>query len=144
MTKQLRLLIAEFANTFRNIDFRKEIRRGTSVYNGIFNLLVMQGARDWMSADVPKHDDLDDHHIIPNAWCKKHLKRKAGNTILNRTPLTVETNRNVIRDRLPNEYLPELIKQNGDEQVRAILESHFISPTAFDILLREILSAQRI
>jgi len=130
-------LIAEFANTFKNIDFRKERKRGSSVYNGIFNLLVMQGARDWMSADVPKHDDLDDHHIIPNAWCKTNLKAKIGNTILNRTPLTVETNRNVIRDRLPNEYLPELIQQNGEEQVRAILESHFISPTAFDILLRD-------
>jgi hypothetical protein len=43
-------LIAEFAQRFRNLDLRKEIKRGTSVYNGIFNLLVLQrGARldDW-------------------------------------------------------------------------------------------------
>jgi hypothetical protein len=32
--------------------------------------------------------------------------------------------------------LPELIKQNGDSTVRAILESHFISSTGLAILLR--------
>ena len=130
-------LIGEFANTYRNIEFRKERQRGGSIYNGIFNLLVLKGARDWMSGDVPRHNDLDDHHIIPNAWCKENLKGKRGNTILNRSPLTVETNRSVIRDRLPNEYLPELIEENGEQQVRSILESHFISPVAFDILMRK-------
>src|SRR5204863_5589022 len=51
-------------------------------------------------------------------------------------PLTADTNRHVIKDRLPNTYLPELIKQSGEFTVRGILESHFVSPTAFDILLR--------
>jgi hypothetical protein len=40
------------------------------------------------------------------------------------------------RDRLPNAYLPELIKQNGENTVRSILESHFISPAGLAILLR--------
>ena len=50
---------------------------------------------------------------------------------------SAETNREVIKDRLPNSYLPELIAENGESAVRSILESHFISPVAFDILLRE-------
>ena len=58
-------------------------------------------------------------------------------SILNRTPLTSETNREVIRDRLPNEYLPELIAINGEDEVRGILESHFISRRAFDILMKD-------
>src|SRR5260370_3706368 len=37
-------LIAEFAQRFRNLDLRKETKQGTSVYNGIFNLLVFQVA----------------------------------------------------------------------------------------------------
>ena len=41
------------------------------------------------------------------------------------------------RHRLPNDYLPDLIEQSGEATVRAILESHFISPAAFDILLRD-------
>lgn len=129
-------LIAEFAQRFRNLDLRKETKRGSSVYNGIFNLLVLQGARDWMTGDVPQHGDLDDHHIVPDSWGKKHIKGGLISTILNRTPLTADTNRNVIGKRLPNDYLPELIEQSGEDTVRAIFESHFISPTAFDILLR--------
>lgn len=130
-------LVFEFANTFRNLDLRKETKRGTSVYNGIFNLLVLQGARDWMSGTVPQHDNLDDHHIVPASWGARNIEGGLGHTILNRTPLTAETNRQVIRDRLPNAYLPELIKASGEATVRAILESHFISPAAFAILLRD-------
>jgi hypothetical protein len=129
-------LIPEFARRFRNLDLRKETRRGTSVYNGVFNLLVLQGARDWMTGDVPQHGDLDDHHIVPSSWGKKNGLATIIGSILNRTPLTSETNRHVISDRLPNEYLPELIRENGENTVRAILESHFISPTALTILLR--------
>ncbi len=68
---------------------------------------------------------------------KDAQKPGLGNSILNRTPLTADTNRHVIRARLPNEYLPESIAQSGEETVRGILESHFISRAAFDILLRD-------
>lgn len=128
-------LIDEFKHHFRNLELRKETRRGSSVYNGIFNLLVLQGARDWMKGTVPVAGDLDDHHIVPRAWAKKQVG-SLGDSILNRTPLTAETNRHVISDRLPNEYLPELIANNGEQQVRDILASHFVSDKAFDILMR--------
>jgi hypothetical protein len=68
---------------------------------------------------------------------KTYVKSGTIGSILNRTPLTADTNRHVIKARLPNAYLPELITQSGERTVRAILESHFISPTAFDILLRQ-------
>lgn len=57
-------------------------------------------------------------------------------SVLNRTPMTSATNRNVIRDRLPNQYLPELMERAGEKHVRAILETHLISSRALDILLR--------
>lgn len=129
-------LIAEFRERFRSIDLRREVRRGTSVYNGVFNLLVLGGARDWMTGNLPQHDDLDDHHIVPKSWSRAVNLNTSIDTILNRTPMTGDTNRNVIRERLPNEYLPELIAATGEVIVRAILESHFITPAAFDILLR--------
>lgn len=129
-------LIQEFKSRFKSLELRKETKRGTSVYNGIFNLLVLQGARDWMTGNIPQHGDLDDHHIVPASWGSKHLKNNLINTILNRTPLCMDTNRHVINDTLPNEYLPELIANNGESTVRAILESHFITPAAQEILLR--------
>lgn len=130
-------LIAEFRERFRNIDLRRETRRGTSVYNGIFNLLILRGAKDWVTGSAPQHDDLDDHHIVPKVWGNENGFGSAVDTILNRTPLTSNTNRNVIRERLPNQYLPEMINANGETVVREILESHLISPAAFDILLRD-------
>lgn len=130
-------LISEFRTRFRTIDLRRETKRGTSVYNGIFNLLVLQGARDWMTGTVPQHGDLDDHHIVPKAWGKDHVLSTSIDSILNRTPLTAETNRNVIGERLPNCYLPELIKASGETAVRATLESHFVSAAGLEILLRD-------
>ena len=130
-------ILTEFGAGFRNLDLSQERRRGTSIYNGIFNLLVLHGARDWMAGTVPMYDDLDDHHIVPKSWGQDQSLGNEIDTILNRTPLTSETNRHVISNRLPNEYLPELIDANGEQMVRATLESHFISPAGFDILLRD-------
>lgn len=130
-------LIGEFRGRFKALDLRRETKRGSSVYNGIFNLLVLRGARDWMAGTVPQYGDLDDHHIVPQSWGKEHSLGSAIDSILNRTPLTADTNRKVINDRLPNEYMPEMIAANNEAAVRAILESHFISPLAFDILRRD-------
>ena len=92
---------------------------------------------------MPQYGDLDDHHIVPKSRAKELKLETSIDTILNRTPLTADTNRNVISDRLPNEYLPELIAANGEATVRATLESHFISPAAFDILLRKPFGPER-
>jgi hypothetical protein len=96
-------LIQEFGTRFRSIDLRKEVKRGTSVYNGIFNLLVIQGARDWMTGNVPQYSDLDDHHIIPVSKAATLGVGGLIHSILNRTPLTADTNRHVIGDRWPSE-----------------------------------------
>lgn len=130
-------LIAEFSQRFRNLELRKETNSGSSIYKGIFNLLVLKGARDWMTSDVPHHDELDDHHIVPASWGKEHIKSGLIHSILNRTPISADTNRKVIGNRLPNDYLPGLIKENGENTVRSIMESHLISKTALSILLRD-------
>ena len=130
-------LIADFRRSFRELDLTRETRKGTSVYNGIFNLLVIRGARDWVTGNVPQHGDLDDHHIVPKGHSDSLALRTSIDTILNRSPLTGKTNREVIRDRLPNEYLPELIAGSSEAEVLSILESHFISRRAFEILMKD-------
>ena len=130
-------LLQEFRLRFNNLELRREVKRGTSVYNGIFNLLIIQGARDFVSGNVPQHGDLDDHHIIPASKATDLETGGLIHSILNRTPLTAETNRRVVLDRYPNEYLPEMIEQSGEETVRSVLESHFISSQAQEILLRK-------
>lgn len=129
-------LIREFNERFRGLELRK-IMKGTSIYKGIFNLLVLQGSRDWITGKSPQHNDLGDHHIVPASWGKSHLEGSSMNTILNRTLLSADTNRNVINNRLPNEYLPELVKGSSEEQIREILDSHLISSDAQEILMRD-------
>lgn len=130
-------LLSEFKSRFRSLNLHAETRRGSSIYNGIFNLLVINGARDWISGQVSQSDDLDDHHIVPASWGYGKKLGDNVNTILNRTPLTAETNRKFIKDRLPNEYLPELFASSGEESVRTILANHLISARAVEILLRK-------
>ena len=130
-------LIQEFRNRIVDLDLEKETRRGTSIYSGIFNLFVIQGARDWVTGKIPQPGDLDDHHIVPASWDLKSNLDTSIHTILNRSPLTSVTNRKVINDKLPNIYLPELIESNGEAFVLEILESHFISPKAAKILMRD-------
>ena len=131
-------LIQQFKSTFANLDLRRETNSGSSVYKGLFNLLVLGGARDWMTGNIPQHDELDDHHIVPASWGgAPQLGGNLIHSILNRTPLTADTNRKVIGNRLPNAYLPQLIERNGEGAVRATLETHFVSAAAFDILRRD-------
>ena len=130
-------LIFEFRRDIVNLDLKRETRRGTSVYNGIFNLLILKGPRDWISGNVPQHGDLDDHHIVPKSLGNEYARDTSIDAIANRTPLTSVTNREVIRDRLPNAYLPELINKNGEAEVLGILSSHFITRRAFEILMKD-------
>ena len=130
-------VIGEFNGRIETLELRRETRKGTSIYNAVFNLIVLRGARDWTAGTVFQHGDLDDHHIVPKSWGREQELKESIDTILNRAPLTADTNRNVIRERLPNEYLPELIRQNGEDTVRETLASHLVSPTAFDVLMRD-------
>ena len=131
------LLVKDFQDRFHTLDLRKEVKKGTSIYNGIFNLLVIQGARDWVTGNIPQPDDLQDHHIVPVSKANGALKDINVHTILNRTPLSSQTNQSVIGSRLPNEYLADLVSKSDEKHIRAILESHFISPMALTILLRK-------
>lgn len=130
-------VIEEFKRRVAALDLRGDTKKGFAVYNAIFNLLVIAGARDWISGAIPQASELDDHHIVPKSWGLENLADGAIDSILNRTPLTGQTNRHVINDRLPNQYLPELIATNGRDKVDALMQSHFISPAGLNILLRD-------
>ena len=128
--------LSEARNQVQELKLENEVKRGTSLYNGIFNLLVRNGARDWATGNVQQGDDLDDHHIVPLSRAKDYSGNKI-NSILNRAPLSAHTNRVIISDRLPNEYLPDWIEGSGEDKVREVLRTHIIPDEAIDILLRD-------
>ena len=131
-------VIDEAERSLQTVDLGGLRKKGDAVYNGVFNLLVINGARDWATGMIARPDDIDDHHIIPQSWGRP-IEAIGGaiDTILNRTPLSAETNRRYINDRLPNQYLPEWVERDTEVEVRRILSTHLISDYAFDVLLRK-------
>lgn len=126
----------KFIQELENQDFKRENQKGTAKYNAIFNLLILNEARDWYTSDLPEYETLDDHHIVPHSWGKKNVGNDI-NSILNKTPLSPATNRHVISDRMPHDYLAEMKANNGETEFYKILESHLISRKACEILMRK-------
>lgn len=129
-------VVPALAERIRSIDLRSETKKGTSVYNGILNLMIVNGAKDWLSDAAPSPNDVDDHHIIPKWWGREEKLGSRIDSILNRAPISAETNREVIAEQLPNEYLPKWMEQAGEDVVRDTLGTHFLSGRCVDILLK--------
>ncbi|WP_179350064.1 DUF262 domain-containing protein [Winogradskyella pacifica] len=126
----------KFIQDLENQSFQKQNSKGSAIYNAIFNILILNEARDWYTSELPEYETLDDHHIVPHSWGKKNIGNDI-NSILNKTPLSPTTNRHIINSRLPNEYLAEMLENNGSEKFYKILESHLISKKSADILMRK-------
>ena len=131
-------IINQAINDIKVMDLKKEMSQSSAIYNAIFNLMAINGARDPVTFELPEYTILNDHHIIPqNSKLGKELGNKV-NTILNRIAISGDTNNNVFKVRLPNEYIKEILENAKDKnKVYEMLESHFISKKIVDeILLR--------
>ena len=109
----------------KELNLRKVYSSSSAIYKGIINLIVLNGAKDFLYGDNIAFHRLEDHHIFPQNYLKKELKIKDKeliNTILNRTLISKRTN-NHIKDKAPSEYIKD-IEQIGD--LTLILEPHFI------------------
>jgi hypothetical protein len=106
----------------------------SAVYSGIFCLLGLRSARDWRRGEDIRLQELQDHHIFPQAYLKRHgiEKRVDVNTIANRTLISDETN-NKIKDKAPAEYLadPDIFPSGASP---ALLEPHFLDAICVDLL----------
>ena len=129
-------IIDEFRRSLEGMDLVGSNPKGSAIYNAIFNLLVINEARDWSTFDLPEYSELDDHHIVPVSVFKDKAG-KAINSILNRTPISDSTNRHIISNRMPNDYIAEMFENNNEDKVYDVLESHLISRKAVSILLRK-------
>jgi hypothetical protein len=110
----------------------------SAVYSGIFCLLALRNARDWRRGEDIRLQELQDHHIFPQAYLKRHgiTKRVDVNTIVNRTLISNETN-GKIKDKAPANYLNDVdIVPAGVRQ--DLLEPHFIDDATLPILLASV------
>ena len=76
-------------------------------------------------------------HIFP----KSHLKGvREKNSILNMTWLTAETNREKKRDRMPSEYIKQVMEDeynNDKTKLLGVLSRHLINEEGLDALFED-------
>ena len=126
--------------TVKDAGFRAErlntmTSRLSAAYKGVNALLMSEGARDFRSGQPFNHttyfdEAVDIHHIFPRAWCHKAgIPREQFDTIVNKTPLSSQTNR-IVGGDAPSQYLGKLPHQGGasDAEVDRHLQSHLIDP----------------
>ena len=112
--------------------------RLSAAYKGVHAMLMKSGAEDFKSGQpfdqtVFFDENVDIHHIFPEAWCKSQkIEPAIYNSIVNKTPLASATNR-MLGGVAPSAYLNRLTKGNDSnpaiapERLSAILGSHEIN-----------------
>jgi len=109
-----------------------------SIYKGVFNLLFMNGAKDFYMNDKIKFKSksLDDHHIFPKKFLESKEVTEYINGVTNRTLIHAKTNRKISK-KSPQRYLTEMLKiyDNDKSKVLSILEKHFISEEMFELMM---------
>lgn len=117
-------------------------RVSSSKYKGFFNLIFKNGATDFYTPERLAFNELEDHHIFPKAFLKRKGVKVDHDTVLNRTLIFEETNRE-ISNKAPGEYLKEMIEKyidrgvdrpSAERRVKEILRKHFIDDEMFEIL----------
>lgn len=121
----------------------KDVKRvGSSLYRGVFNLIFRNDPVDFFEPENIAFNELNDHHIFP----KKFLRGVSvdPDIVLNRTLIFDKTNK-IISDKSPADYIKQMIniqkKKNltdyeAEEEVKKILEKHFINEDMFEIMKR--------
>ncbi|MBS0465753.1 MAG: hypothetical protein JSR14_00855, partial [Proteobacteria bacterium] len=113
--------------------------RLSAAYKGVNALLMNEGAQDWRSGQQFSHtvffdENVDIHHIFPQAWCKAQgIAPAVYDSIINKAPLSFRTNR-IIGGVAPSQYLAQLQAGHAQapgveaERLNLYLRSHAIDP----------------
>lgn len=91
--------------------------RLSAAYKGIMALILKNGCLDFISGTpmdftVFVDENTDINHIFPKAYCiDKKIDKRKWNSIINKTPLFVRTNR-IIGGNAPSKYMKKIEKDN--------------------------------
>jgi hypothetical protein len=104
-----------------------------ALYKGITCAVALRGGQDFVRTDVVDLSVLDDHHIFPASRAEEFHAGSEIDSILNKTLLHKDTNRDYIRNAKPSEYLSRIVKEQHlpEEEMIKRLQTHLISPNAY-------------
>ncbi|MGL6196270.1 MAG: GmrSD restriction endonuclease domain-containing protein [Thermoguttaceae bacterium] len=112
-----------------------ELRTRTNVpYKGITALILKNGAKDFVSGSKIDetwytNDNVDIHHIFPKAWCKDRIQETKWDSVINKTPLSSRSNREIIRGDAPSKYIGRIVAGGhvkSDMEINELLATHLI------------------
>lgn len=135
--EKIPMVVNEARRTFNSLNLKTEESQNSAIYKAIFCILIKEGAKDFETYQDPLYFTLEDHHIVPKSW---GLRNHIGgiNSILNRTPISDNTNKKVILDKLPLVYLTTMFqKARSRQDVYNLLKTHLISEEMVEILLKK-------
>ncbi len=107
--------------------------RNSAAYKGVYALQMKNEAADWRTGEplsmAAYYDQkIDIHHIFPVSWCRRttpEVQKEFYDSIINKTPIDAFTNR-IIGGRSPSNYLAKIGKYVPDDQLKSLLDSHWI------------------
>lgn len=110
--------------------------RQSAAYKGIMALVLKNHCRDFISGremdfTVYKSENIDIHHIFPKNYCMKQgYPRAKWNSVVNKTPISYSTNREV-GGVAPSLYLSKIEKkgQVAPDVLNQYLLTHYIDVT---------------
>ena len=107
----------------------------SAVYRGLMCLIVLEGAKDFITGQPANLNECDDDHIFPRA---KFKNERNIDSILNRTLISTQSNKRK-GNKKPSEYLPLFRQSHGNDEKRLLetLQSHLISPEAYEAMQRD-------
>lgn len=135
---QNRTVKASFFSATRLISLQT---RNSAAYKGIMALVYRSKCHDFIhgtTMDIVKSmdDSPDIHHIFPEIYCnEKGFKKEKWNSIINKTPLLPESNRQIGGDA-PSIYSKKVMKKAGidEAEYRSRVESHLIN---YDLFIKD-------
>ena len=107
--------------------------RQSAAYKGVMALILKNHSRDFISVremdfTAYKSDAIDIHHIFPKDYCtKQEYPRSKWNSVLNKTPISYSTNRE-IGGVAPSIYIAKIEKKGlvSKDVLNEYLRSHMI------------------
>ncbi len=131
----------ELPDTIKVASFRAdrldEMRtKNSAAYKGVSALILKQGAKDFAKGftidSIAKFNSahIDIHHIFPKSYCEKTgIPREQYDSIINKAPISYDTNRMIGGDA-PSIYITtRLDSDNGIEITDELLKSQLLEPS---------------
>ena len=118
---------------------RATTRRQSAVYRAIMCTIVSSGSKDFytgkpINSSILIEQKIDDHHIFPSAFLKKHsFNQDQIDCIVNRTLIDATTNKS-IGDLPPSRYLAKIQNAQGDSISSDTFQSHLVNDQAMDAM----------